>query len=91
LTWQGHAGVLNLLANYGANLHARDRDGETPLHWAALRGHRDAADKLLQRGADLLAVNEALQTPLHWAARKGMLEVRIPLDHPRSTYPTLLS
>jgi ankyrin repeat protein len=66
----GHAPIVTLLLNYGAQIDARDRDGETPLHWAALRGHKEAARRLLKRGADVAAANDFLDTPLHWCARK---------------------
>eukprot|EP00166_Cyanidium_caldarium_P005444 ctg_662.g249 len=58
---------------------ARDTDGHTALHWAALEGHTGIVRRLLQagtsadvrsRGADQLG-----QTPLMWAVVGGHLEV----------------
>ena len=43
-----------LLAN-GAKLDPRDRNGETPLHWAAYKGHARVARLLISRGANINA------------------------------------
>ena len=37
----------------GAGLHAKDKSGQTALHWAAVRGGTAVADVLLQGGADV--------------------------------------
>ncbi len=44
----------------------RDAAGNTPLHYAALRGNVDAVTLLLERGADPNAANAAEATPLHY-------------------------
>ena len=43
-----------LLANK-ADVNAKDNDGSTPLHWAALDGHKDVAELLLANKADVNA------------------------------------
>lgn len=48
----GHAAVVRVLLEHGAALDARDRDGRTPLWWAAGIGHFDVAALLLSKGAD---------------------------------------
>ena len=58
---------LNLDA--GADLKARDKDGETPLHRAAGFNENPAViEALLDAGADLKARDRLGVTPLHWAA-----------------------
>ena len=57
-----------LLAN-GADLAARDADGDSPLHWAALYAKTEIADLLISRGADINAVNGNGQGVLQYALR----------------------
>jgi ankyrin repeat protein len=45
-------GVVGLLLLRGADPNARDRNGWTPLHWAAEEGHHSLAMMLVQKGAD---------------------------------------
>jgi ankyrin repeat protein len=55
-------------------LQARDRDGQTPLHWAVLYDQLPLTSFWLQAGASPAATNAAGQTPLHIAATKGLTE-----------------
>jgi ankyrin repeat protein len=48
-----------------------DKNGWTPLHWAASEGHRDVAELLLANKGDVDARHNFYQTPLHEAARNG--------------------
>jgi ankyrin repeat protein len=72
--------VLRLLLEHGADVHAKTRSGETPLH---LLSRHTLADKtwngkledacdpfklLLRYGADVNAVNKEGRSPLHFAA-----------------------
>jgi ankyrin repeat protein len=50
---------------------AKEGDGTTPLHLAALYGHKEAASVLLAFHADVAARDENGDTPLHLAAAKG--------------------
>ena len=63
------------LLNQGADVHAKDDDGATPLHAAALKNASVAAEVLLNQGADqgadVHAKNNNGATPLHLAAREN--------------------
>lgn len=66
--------VLTLL-QAGADIEARDRDGNTPLHEAARCNSTQAALMLLQHGAQIHACNDEGSTPLHLAAYYGSVDV----------------
>lgn len=51
-----------------ARIHARDDEGWTALHWAALYGHAECAGFLIAHGAPLDAVSKKNETPLMIAA-----------------------
>lgn len=53
---------------------ARDRDGQTLLHWAVLNDQLSFTSFWLQAGTSPAATNFAGQTPLHLAVSKGLVE-----------------
>ncbi|MDB4681224.1 ankyrin repeat domain-containing protein, partial [bacterium] len=58
----------------GADVHAKDKQGWTPLHYAAaLNGHKEIAELLITKGADVNAKDKWGSTPLDSAifARKA--------------------
>jgi ankyrin repeat protein len=55
---------IELLLKHGADINAKDANGNTPLHLAAEWGDPEIVSALLARGADARAVNLAGQTPL---------------------------
>jgi ankyrin repeat protein len=62
----------------GADPNCRDKDGLTPLIWAAIQGHEEVATLLLQRGGDVEARNNNGDTALMWASvmgHKGVVEL----------------
>jgi ankyrin repeat protein len=50
---RGHKAVVQLLLEKGADLESKDnRNGQTPLSWAAERGHEAVVKLLLEKGAE---------------------------------------
>src|SRR5690606_34392383 len=78
----GHTPALSCLLDRGASPGARDADGWTPLHLAALGGHADATRALLAAGAAPDALSDLPQSrPRIVAAELGHVEVaRLLLD-----------
>ena len=54
----------------GTDVNIKDKDGASPLHFAAGSGHKEVVELLIARGAD---VNEG--TPLNYAAFNGGKEI----------------
>ena len=85
-----HKEIVMLLLKHGANVNAKDLDGQTALHCAAKRGDEAYAVDLLEKGADIgVTRGESRHTALHLAARQGNPAlVRILLNH-SVNYPVL--
>ncbi|HEY6293821.1 MAG TPA: ankyrin repeat domain-containing protein [Terriglobia bacterium] len=64
----GDPAVIRELVDGGANIHEKDADGMTALHWAVVAHHTDAVRALLAAGADVNAVDRFGYTPLLYAA-----------------------
>jgi ankyrin repeat protein len=67
----GHEAVVKLLLGKGANVDAADKDGRTPLSYAAESGHEAVVKLLLEKGANVDAADKYGRTPLLIAARIG--------------------
>jgi ankyrin repeat protein len=59
----------------GANIEAKDNDGDTPLHLASMYGNLAVAKALLSGGANILAANNEGELPFHSAVRFRRPEV----------------
>lgn len=79
------------------DVDVRNKDDETPLMMAALKGHRDLAARLVERGAD---VNKTGWAPLHYAATGGHVAVMrlllenhayIDAESPNGTTPLMMA
>jgi ankyrin repeat protein len=78
----GHANILSLLIEHGADMNGRGIDGgETPLHRASRAGKIEAGRFLIDHGADTEARNRENRTGLPTAAAFGHVEfVRMLLE-----------
>ena len=64
------ADIQSLLARH-ADLDARDRNNDTPLHHASKYGHHQCVEILLDHGADISARDNSQFTSLHLASLRG--------------------
>lgn len=53
----------------GDDVNAKDKDGNTPLHWAAIRDNVEIIDVLVANGAKIAPTNFGNYTPLDLAVR----------------------
>ena len=71
-----------MLARDPALVHARNRLGKTPLHYAVTYGVPEFIDLLVEHGADVNAADNTGLTPLHVAATLGRVsEARQLIDY----------
>lgn len=80
---EGSLKVVNfLLTQRAVRVELHNRQGESPLMIAAIKGHLDVARQLIRRGAE---VNKPGWTPLHYAASRAEPDsgdmVRLLLEH----------
>ncbi|KAJ4322521.1 hypothetical protein N0V84_004767 [Fusarium piperis] len=59
----------------GAQVDAKDTDGETALHLAAANGLLEAAEKLINAGAKVSELDNEGQQPLHKACSEGHVQI----------------
>ena len=71
----GHAAIVRLLLDAGANVAVQNRAQETALHLAARQGSTDIVQLLLAAGADFAARDGEGRTPLSRAIDRGRAEV----------------
>lgn len=61
--------VAQVLIELGADIHARNKYGESPLHTASYNGYPEVVAVLLKKGADVHAEDKYGQRALHRAAQ----------------------
>ena len=64
--------ICRILIDGGADVTSRDKEGNTPLHWASRAGHSGMLSMLLSMSCPLDAQNDEGETALHWAMRAGV-------------------
>jgi len=69
--WRSDNERVKQLLAHGADISAKDKDGDTALHGAAQNGESEMIQMLLDKGADPNAKNNQGGTPLMWAAVYG--------------------
>jgi ankyrin repeat protein len=71
----GTTSILGKRKSRGANIDAKDNDGDTPLHNACSRGHLAVVKALVNAGADILAANDRGKLPIDQAVSMRKSEV----------------
>lgn len=66
--------VIALLLDQGIDINPRDKNSNTPLHWAAADNKPEVVALLLNKGADINARNKSGNTPLNDAKRNKQLK-----------------
>jgi len=73
------ADVLRLLLDRGADIHAEDHEGGTPLHCAAQNRSKACAAALLENGAEANVADGKKETPLFRAVRRARCDAVVAL------------
>lgn len=82
--------VVDFLCRQGADIHARNESGVTPIFYAASEGYHEIVDMLIGFGSNVNSPTDANGTPLLVASRLGHIDtVRLLLE--RSADPNIQS
>ena len=68
-SFEGNEKIVELLVAEGADVDARDRLSDRPIHYAITYKYKDIVEFLISKSADVNAKNAAKYTPLHLAIR----------------------
>jgi ankyrin repeat protein len=71
----GNIEAVKQYLDTGTDVNAKEKDGWTPLHFAAEGGHKEVAELLIAAGADVNARDNWGRTPLHEAAYHSNKEI----------------
>ena len=72
----GHLKVCRtLFQNCNIDIHARDDDGWSVLHHAALSGNLELLQYFIQNGSDVFSETKDVRSCLHLSAKEGHLEI----------------
>ncbi len=68
---------IKRLIEEGADVNAKDDNGDLPLHYAVRNDNRDLVELLIEEGADVNTKDKDGQSPLHWAKSEEIAELLI--------------
>jgi hypothetical protein len=71
---RGHAACVRMLLQHGADVHAKDGDGTTPIIWAFMSVTKECVQLLIEANADVNAASNDGWTATHTASRYGKPE-----------------
>lgn len=71
----GHVAIVHAFIAKGADVNRADRNGGTPLHWAAARGLKEIAELLLAKGARPNVKDGDGETPLDVARARNKADL----------------
>lgn len=83
--------LYHICSKWNAEADPLDKDGRSPLHWAAYKGFVDPIKLFLFLNARLSRPDKEGCTPMHWAAIRGNLEVCTVLVHAGTKADLLLA
>jgi ankyrin repeat protein len=63
-SWKRQSEVVKVLLEKGADIEAKDEDGQTSLMWASYRGYSEVVELLLENGANIEAKDNRGKTAL---------------------------
>jgi ankyrin repeat protein len=76
--------VRYLLSSVDSDVNHKNKNGQTPLHYAASKNHPAIVKLLLENNADINAQDNLRATPLHRASSQGHIDVvRILCGNPK--------